>query len=135
MFERLHAIPSKHFLASLCSQKSLNELMALWFESESHVDIPDTNFSLHFSSLDLNTTEPDIFDEVLYLYNFFIAFPALFCDWVLQPSRVGAVARLDNRAPAVFEYSSLPPGIPHYIFEIVLELIKDNEPHEDILEM
>jgi hypothetical protein len=62
--ERLHALTSKHFLASLCSQKSLNELMALWFESESHVDIPVTNFSLPFASMDLNTTEPDIIDEV-----------------------------------------------------------------------
>ena len=75
--------------------------------------------------------------KYLYLHILSIALPgfALFCDGVVQPSRVGAVARLDHRSPAVFEYSSLPPGIPHYIFEIVLELIKDNEPHEDILDM
>ncbi len=53
----------------------------------------------------------------------------------MQPSRSGASILSETKALAKFEYSSLPPGIPHYIFEIVLELIKDNEPHEDILAM
>jgi hypothetical protein len=58
-----------------------------------------------------------------------------FCESIAQPSRAGTLARSEKTAPAKFEYSSLPTGIPHYIFEIVLELIKDNEPHEEILAM
>jgi hypothetical protein len=56
-----------------------------------------------------------------------------------QPFRAdAAVLRSDKIASfssSNFENTSLPPGIPHYIFENVVELMKDNEPHEGILEM
>ena len=56
----------------------------------------------------------------------------------VKPLRAGASVRPDKRtslSTANFEITSLPPGIPHYIFENVVELINDNEPHDDILEM
>lgn len=51
-------------VASLCCNKSLNELMDLWFEPESHFDIPDTHFSLPVQSFDLLTPQSVVFDEV-----------------------------------------------------------------------
>jgi hypothetical protein len=108
--------------------------MALWFEAQVHFDFPDTDVLLPSTSLGLNAAEPDVFDEVYMILNCIVEL-VWFCNVVVQPSRAGTLARSEQRAPAIFEYSSLPPGIPHYIFEIVLELIKDNEPHEDILAM
>ena len=54
----------KQFVASLCSQKSVNELMALWSEYASQFDVPDTNFSSPMASFVLNTAEPDLSDDV-----------------------------------------------------------------------
>lgn len=53
----------------------------------------------------------------------------------MQPSRAGVSARADKKTSTSFEYSSAPPGIPPYLFENVVELIKDNEPPEEILGM
>ena len=59
---------SKHFVASLCSQKSVDELMALWFESETRFDIPDTS-GLHQIS-ELNRSEE--VTSLIYLRRFLL---------------------------------------------------------------
>ena len=57
----------------------------------------------------------------------------------VKPLRTGtSVLRPEKKASISsthFENTSLPPGIPHYIFENVVELINDNEPHDEMLEM
>jgi hypothetical protein len=53
----------------------------------------------------------------------------------VKPLRVLRPEKKTSISSTHFENTSLPPGIPHYIFENVVELINDNEPHEDILEM
>ena len=60
----LQVFLSKFVVASLCCNKSLNELMDLWFEPESQFDIPDTRFSLPVASFDLLTPQSVVFDEV-----------------------------------------------------------------------
>ena len=61
---------SKHFVASLCSQKSVNDLMALWFETESHFDIPDTNFTLPVTASGFNLPELNRSEDVIFFPSF-----------------------------------------------------------------
>ncbi len=74
---------------------------------------------------------------VLMRYHPFIAWcmEVFFLMQFVKPLRVLRPEKKTSISSTHFENTSLPPGIPHYIFENVVELINDNEPHEDILEM
>ena len=65
----------RQFVASLCSQKSVNELMSLWFEIASQFDVPDPNFSSPMVSFVSDTAEPDHCEDVkhsLAVFHFFL---------------------------------------------------------------
>ena len=108
--------------------------MALWFEPELQFDIPDSNVLLPAASFGLNTTDTDRFDEVSSLHSMMYG-SLFFLMQFVKPLRVLRPDKKTSISSTHFENTSLPPGIPHYIFENVVELINDNEPHEDILEM
>jgi hypothetical protein len=111
--------------------------MALWFEPETHFDIPDTSELLPAVPLGLMTTESEHFDQVCsMMLSVDHCFPVMqFVQLSMAECSVVRPEKKISFSPTNFENTSLPPGIPHYIFENVVELIKDNEPHEDILEM
>ncbi len=109
-------------------------MMALWFEPELQFDIPDSNVLLPAASFGLNITDTDRFDEVSSLHSMMYG-SLFFLMQFVKPLRVLRPEKKTSISSTHFENTSLPPGIPHYIFENVVELINDNEPHEDILEM